>query len=66
MTDLLSLKVHYSGRAMVLEIFSAGCLLIVRPSMVGVKEKIYGVLYNQSSYIAFDEASSYWSAPKRS
>ena len=26
--------------------------------------KIYGVLYNQSSSIAFDGISSYWSAPK--
>ena len=32
--------------------------------MFAVKAKIYGVLYNQSSYIAFDETSSYWSAPK--
>ena len=32
--------------------------------MLAVKVKIYGVLYNQSSYIAFDETSSYWSVPK--
>ena len=32
--------------------------------MFAVKAKIYGVLYNQSSSIAFDETSSYWSAPK--
>ena len=32
--------------------------------MFAVKAKIYGVLYNQASSIAFDETSSYWSAPK--
>ena len=31
-----------------------------------VKAKIYGVLYNQSSFIALDETSSYWSALKSS
>ena len=36
------------------------------PLMFAVKAKIYGVLYNQSSSIAFDETSSYWSAPKSS
>ena len=36
------------------------------PSMFVVKAKIYGVLHNQSSSIAFDETSSYWSAPKSS
>ena len=32
--------------------------------MFAVNAKIYGVIYNQTSYIAFDETSSYWSAPK--
>ena len=36
------------------------------PSMFVVKAKIYGVLYNQASSIAFDETSSYWSALKSS
>ena len=36
------------------------------PSMFAVKVKIYGVLYNQASSIAFDETSSYWSALKSS
>ena len=36
------------------------------PSMFAVKAKIYGVLYNQSSSIAFDDTSSYWSALKSS
>ena len=36
------------------------------PSMFAVKAKIYGVLYKQSSSSAFDETSSYWSAPKNS
>ena len=36
------------------------------PSMFAVRAKIYGVLYNQASSIAFDETSSYWSALKRS
>ena len=35
------------------------------PSMFAVKAKIDGSLYNQSSSIAFDETSSYWSAPKK-
>ena len=34
------------------------------PPMFAVKANIYGVLYKQSSSIAFDETSSYWSAPK--
>ena len=34
------------------------------PSMYAVKAKIYGVLYNQASSIAFDETSSYWAALK--
>ena len=34
--------------------------------MFAVKAKIYEVLYNQSSFIGFDETSSYWSAPKSS
>ena len=29
------------------------------PTMFAVKAKVYGVLYNQSSSIAFDETSSY-------
>ena len=32
--------------------------------MFVIKAKIYGVLYKQPSSIAFDETSSYWSAPK--
>ena len=36
------------------------------PSMFAVKVKIYGVLYQQSSSIAFDETSNYWSALKSS
>ena len=36
------------------------------PSMFAFKAKTYGVLYNQSSSIAFDETSSYWLAPKSS
>ena len=35
------------------------------PSMFAVRAKIYGVLYNQASSIAFNEISSYWSALKR-
>ena len=31
-----------------------------------LKAKLYRVLYKQSSSIAFDETSSYWSAPKNS
>ena len=36
------------------------------PSMFAVKAKIYGVLYKQSSSIAFDETSTYWLTPKNS
>ena len=32
--------------------------------MFVIKAKIYGVHYKQSSSIAIDETSSYWSAPK--
>ena len=39
-------------------------LLLHDPSMLVVKAKIYGVLYNLSSCISFDETSSYWSVPK--
>ena len=35
-------------------------------SMFAVKAKDFGVLYNQSSSIAFYETSSYWSAAKNS
>ena len=40
--------------------------LLHGPSMFAVKAKIYGVLYNQASSIAFDETSSYWSTLKSS
>ena len=36
------------------------------PSKFAVKAKIYGVLYNQASSIAFDKTSSHWSALKSS
>ena len=36
------------------------------PSIFAVKAKIYVVLNKQSSSIAFDETSSYWSALKSS
>ena len=42
------------------------CGILHGPSMFAVKAKIYGVLYNQASSIAFDETSSYWSALKSS
>ena len=40
--------------------------VIARPDKVHRYAKIYGVPCNQSSSIAFDETSSYWSAPKSS
>ena len=40
--------------------------LLNSPSMLAVKAKIHGVLYKQSSSIAFDETSSYWSVLKSS
>ena len=36
------------------------------PSVFTIKEKNYGVLYNQSSSVTFDETSCYWSTPKSS
>ena len=39
---------------------------IARLVNVAIKTKIYGVLYNRCSSFAFDETSSYWSAPKSS
>ena len=41
-------------------------LVLHGPSMFASKAKIYGVLYNQASSIAYDETSSYWSVLKRS
>ena len=41
--------------------------LLHGPSMFAVNRAIiHGVLYKQSSSIAFDETSSYWSAPESS
>ena len=43
------------------------CICLLHgPSMFAVKAKIYGVPYKQSISNAFDETSSYWSAPKNS
>ena len=42
-----------------------GRIILHGPSMFAVKAKIYGLVYNQSSSIAFDETSSYWSTPKK-
>ena len=47
-------------------VFFRQILALHGPSMFAVKAKIYGVLYNQASSIAFDETSSYWSVLKRS
>ena len=40
------------------------CIKLHGPSMFAVKAKIYGVLYNQASSVAFDETSSNWSTLK--
>ena len=52
------------------KVFAGKCYILITtlhgPSMFAVRAKIYGVLYNQASSIAFDETSSYWSALKRS
>ena len=40
--------------------------LLHGPLMLAVKANIYGLLYKQSSSVAFDETSSYWSALKSS
>ena len=36
-------------------------IMLHGPTMFAVRAKIYGVLYNQASSIAFDETTSYWS-----
>ena len=46
--------------------FMFGLGILHGPSMFAVKAKIYGVLYNQASSVAFDETSIYWSALKSS
>ena len=46
--------------------FTSVSTILHGPSMFAVKAKIYGVLYNLASSIAFDETSSYWSALKSS
>ena len=38
--------------------------LLMKPSMIAVKAKIYGAIYNQSISIAFGETSRYWPALK--
>ena len=51
---------------MIFQPFVTEKLLLHGPSMFAVRAKIYGVIYNQASSIAFDETSSYWLALKRS
>ena len=51
--------------------YSVGLRLYLRlelhgPSIFAVKARIYGVIYKQSSSIAFDETSSYWLQPNTS
>ena len=48
------------------EVYTDEDCILHGPSMFAIKAKIYEVLYKQSSSIAFDETSSYWSAPKNS
>ena len=40
-------------------------MIIARRTLTGRKAKVYALHYNQSSSIAFDKMSSYWSAPKK-
>ena len=49
-----------------LQVSTITYLMIARPVTVAWYGKIYSVLYKQSSSIAFDETSSYWSALKSS
>ena len=46
--------------------FSIISMQLHSPSMFDAKAKIYGVPYNQSRSIGFDEIFSNWSAPKSS
>ena len=50
----------------ILDFNGLSSLKVQDPSVFAFKGKIYGVPYNQSSSIAFDETSSYWSGPKSS
>ena len=43
-----------------------GTVISVLMGHCKAKAKLFGVLYNQSSSIPFDETSSYWSVPKNS
>ena len=47
-----------------LRLFMFRDLKIARPSMFAVRAKIYGMVYNQFSSIAFHETSCYCPAPK--
>ena len=61
-----NVKLPVALRVQVLNLVFVDLLVLHGPSMFAVKAKIYGVLYNQASSIAFDETSSYWSALKSS
>ena len=73
-TLYLKVKVHHYSSLATDSVFLAGGSINLSnyddtlhgPSMFAVRAKIYGVLYNQASSIAFDETSSYWSVLKRS
>ena len=59
--QFLTLSFSISGIVEVINCTARQCL-----SMFAVKAKIYRVLYKQSSSMAFDEISSYWSVLKSS
>ena len=68
---LVTQRNHYRSTALEQLLFvaltlslSTNTCILHGPSIFAVKAKIYGVLYNQPSFIAFDETSSYWSVPK--
>ena len=63
---MLSIDIFHKLFAYIVELRLRQYVLLHGPSMLAVKAKIYGVLYKQSSSIAFDEISCYLSALKSS
>ena len=63
-TEILSLNFSMAKQALLNIDMCFTARILHGPSMFTFKAKIYGVLYKQSSSIAFDETSSYWSALK--
>ena len=71
MPSLVNILAKSSNRALTFSRFSSNTQIILQfyctaRQCSSVRAKLYGVLYNRASSIAFDETSGYWSALKRS